>query len=294
MKSIENFVKLKKIEMAKHQSLKEQWVQNIIENHPELLGLGNLQLIKREKHQCSGGRLDFLMEDDDETRYTIEIQLGKTDPSHIIRAIEYWDKERNKNPNIEYKAVIIAEDITTRFFNVINLFGEGRIPIIAIKMTCVEIENDKYSLLFTKIIDKTVQENVDDDRDIISTDRKYWLNRSNDKNLNVVDEIFKIFYNINESTQKYELKYNKFYIGICKNSIANNFIYFKPNKQFVHVRIKSSKNSDTELQLDNTNFEYKYKDNYYDITVTKDNLKNDKDMNIICSMMKESLLEFDK
>lgn len=72
------------------------------------------------------------------------------------------------------------------------------------------------------------------------------------------------------------------------------FISFKPNKQFVHVRIKGSKNSDTEFQLGNTNFEYKYKDNYYDITVTKDNLKNDKDMNVICSMMKESLLELDK
>lgn len=34
------------------------------------------------------------------------------------------------------------------------------------------------------------------------------------------------------------------------------FISFKPNKQFVHVRIKGSKNSDTEFQLGNTNFEY--------------------------------------
>jgi hypothetical protein len=88
------------------------------------LGLGDLSLRQSEKRQQSGGRLDMLLQDDDsDTRYTVELQLGRVDETHIVRTIEYWDTERKRNPNYKYVAVIIAEDITNRFFNVISLFN---------------------------------------------------------------------------------------------------------------------------------------------------------------------------
>ena len=63
----------------------------------------------------------MLFEDvDGNTRYEVELQLGSTDETHIIRTIEYWDLERKRYPNYEHVAVIVAEDITTRFFNVIS------------------------------------------------------------------------------------------------------------------------------------------------------------------------------
>ncbi len=37
------------------------------------------------------GRLDLLLQDANQRRYEVEIQLGATDESHIIRTIEYWD-----------------------------------------------------------------------------------------------------------------------------------------------------------------------------------------------------------
>ena len=49
-------------------------------------------------------------------------QLGKTDESHIIRTIEYWDIERKRYPQYDHTAVIVAEEITSRFLNVIGLF----------------------------------------------------------------------------------------------------------------------------------------------------------------------------
>jgi hypothetical protein len=62
------------------------------------------------------GRLDLLLQDvDTNRRYEVEIQLGKTDESHIIRTIEYWDIERKRYPQYDHCAVIIAEDITSRF-----------------------------------------------------------------------------------------------------------------------------------------------------------------------------------
>ncbi len=62
-----------------------------------LLGLGDLQVIKRERIQASGGRIDFLMGDfESDIRYEIEVMLGPVDESHIIRTIEYWDVERQR------------------------------------------------------------------------------------------------------------------------------------------------------------------------------------------------------
>jgi len=78
--------------------------------------------------------LDLLFQDVESTRrYEVEIQLGSTDEAHIIRTIEYWDVERKRYPQYDHTAVIIAEDITTRFLNVINLFN-GAIPLVAIQM----------------------------------------------------------------------------------------------------------------------------------------------------------------
>src|SRR5579859_6132661 len=101
----------------------EAWLQQRILEDPAMLGLGDVSVIKREKKQSSGGRLDFLMLDAElDTMYEVEVMLGRLDESHIIRAIEYWDIERRSWPSREHSAVIVAEDITNRFFNVIGLF----------------------------------------------------------------------------------------------------------------------------------------------------------------------------
>ncbi len=97
--------------------LDEVWLQGEIARDPSLLGLGEVELLRKEKAQPSGGRIDFVMaEPGRETRYEIEVMLGETDPSHIIRTIEYWDMERQRYPTLEHRAVIVAEEITARFF----------------------------------------------------------------------------------------------------------------------------------------------------------------------------------
>ena len=89
---------------------------------PGLLGLGELEVKDVERMQPRAGRLDLLLQDPDSyRRYTVELQLGATDESHIIRALEYWDIERKRYPQYDYCAVLVAEDITSRFLNVIAL-----------------------------------------------------------------------------------------------------------------------------------------------------------------------------
>ncbi len=77
----------------------EKWLQELIRDEPSILGLGDLNVVQRERRQSSGGRIDFLMsEPETDTMYEIEIMLGRLDESHIIRTIEYWDIERRRWP----------------------------------------------------------------------------------------------------------------------------------------------------------------------------------------------------
>ncbi|MEL7500034.1 MAG: hypothetical protein AAFN77_20705 [Planctomycetota bacterium] len=117
-----SFAKHEKLTLAKDPAFDERWVQSLIEDDPSILGIGDtIRLLDRERVLQGGGRLDLLLADDDnDRRYEVELQLGKTDPSHIIRCIEYWDLERRKFPGYDHVAVIIAEDVTTRFLNVMR------------------------------------------------------------------------------------------------------------------------------------------------------------------------------
>ena len=84
------FIKPKRILLNKHPDYNERWIQNQIVEDPTLLGLGEDIIVKdEERHQPHAGRLDLLLQDTQNLRYEVEIQLGKVDESHIIRTIEY-------------------------------------------------------------------------------------------------------------------------------------------------------------------------------------------------------------
>jgi hypothetical protein len=130
----------------------EFWLQDQIVDNPSCLQLGDLELIYRERQQASGGRLDILLKDpEDDSMYEVEVMLGETNETHIIRTIEYWDHEKRKWPQREHFAVLVAETITRRFFNVIQLLSHA-IPIIAIQVNVVEADGKKI-LHFSKILD---------------------------------------------------------------------------------------------------------------------------------------------
>ena len=140
-------IPLKRVDLKAHPQLNEAWLQDQIAEDPSILGLGELELKDRERRQQSGGRLDLLLQNE-EQRFEVELQLGATDETHIIRTIEYWDVERKRDPQYDHVAVIVAEEITSRFFNVISLFN-GAIPIIAMQVAGYE-QPDGISLVFTR------------------------------------------------------------------------------------------------------------------------------------------------
>ncbi len=90
----------------------ESWLENEIEKDPTILRLGDVTIIERQRRQEKAGRLDLLLEDDSgDKRYEVELMLGPTDESHLIRTVEYWDIEHRKWPGYEHCAVLIAEDV---------------------------------------------------------------------------------------------------------------------------------------------------------------------------------------
>ena len=186
-------MKLEAISIKRSSTLNEKWVQDQIAEDPSILGLGDLVLKDKERIQQNAGRLDLLLQDPETLkRYEVEIQLGATDESHIIRTIEYWDIERKRYPQYEHAAVIIAEDITSRFLNVIQLFN-GTIPLIAMKVTAYKV-GDEYALTFVKVLDEMSLGLVDEDEPVAEpTDRAFWeTKRGTKKTLQATDSLLNL------------------------------------------------------------------------------------------------------
>ena len=273
-----NYMRPEKINLKNHPELNEKWVQEIIAQDPSIIGLGNLILKDKERIQPHAGRLDLLLQDEDATkRYETEIQLGKTDESHIIRTIEYWDIERKRFPQYEHCAVIVAEDITSRFLNVISLFN-GAIPLIAIQMNAIKV-GDNTSLMFTTVLDQLTLGFVDEDEEVSEvTDRNYWEQmRGTKQTVSMADEILELIKTISPD---FELKYNKFYIGLAKNGQPNNFIIFRPQKNIMRFELRIAKSEEIENKIESAGLDmldYDNKWGRYRIKLNKEDIKKNKD-----------------
>jgi len=269
---MENFIKLESISLKDHPEINEKWVQQKIIDYPSILGLGDLSVWKSEKIQQSGGRLDILLQDNDsDTRYTVELQLGKTDETHIIRTIEYWDNERKRNQNYRYVAVIIAEEITNRFFNVISLFN-GSIPIIAIQLKAIKYKNE-LGLDFTTVLGLVEPDDPDPPDD--SVDRTYWEKRASKETVKMADILLSF---IDGFVGGFDLKYNRPYIGLMQNGLAKNFVYFVPKRDSLIVNVRLEKADTVDKMIDNSDLDqlankktwYRFRLKHKDLAANKD------------------------
>lgn len=234
------FQKATSISLKAHDVYNEKWLQERLAEDPALLGLGDLVVKDIERRQPRAGRLDMLLTDPEtRDRYAVEIQLGATDEAHIIRTIEYWDIERSRYPQYEHVAVIVAEDITSRFLNVITLFNKA-IPLIAIQMRALEVAG-VLTLQATTVIDQMPLGTEDEDEPGQATDRKYWIGRGSPASVAQADAILLL---VNETSPGMELKYNKHYIGLARHGVADNLLTFKPRKEHLIVEFRIARSDE--------------------------------------------------
>jgi hypothetical protein len=221
------FRKSKPVSLKAHPVYNEKWLQSVLAEDPSLLGLGDLTVKDIERRQPRAGRIDLLLSDPEtNTRYEVEIQLGATDEAHIIRTIEYWDIEKSRYPQYEHVAVIVAEDITSRFLNVINLFNKT-IPLIAVQMRALEVDG-VLTLNATTVLDLVGLGTEEEDDPGQATDRKYWINRASQASVAVADGMLHL---VNQVTPGMTLKYNKYYIGLARDGVADNFLTFRARRE---------------------------------------------------------------
>jgi predicted transport protein len=267
VEAVLNFSKHEVISLKNHAEYNEKWLQNRIAEDPAILGLGDLELRDMERSQPHAGRLDILLQDEEDVRYEVEIQLGQSDESHIIRTIEYWDIERKRYPQYDHIAVIVAEEITGRFLNVIGLFN-GFIPLIALQLKAVKI-GDQLALVATKVLDVvTLGPDGTDGPPPVPTDRNYWLKKASKETVELADRLFEIVRGIDPSL---ELKYNKFYLGLSQNDRPNNFVSFTPQKSALRIRVRLGRSDEIDRMLDESGLEvleYDKKWGIYQIRLT--------------------------
>lgn len=238
------------------------------------------ELTTKERIHPKAGRLDLLLQDaESKRRYEVEIQLGKVDESHIIRTIEYWDIERKRYPQYDHCAVIIAEDITSRFLNVIGLFN-GFIPLIAIQMSAYQFSENEVSLIFTTVLDEVNLGLVEEDEETKEvTDRNYWETiKGTKQTVALADTLLEI---VKEFSPGLELKYNKYYIGLAKNGQPNNFAIFRAKKSSLLLEIRLKHSPEIQEKLDNAKLDtmdYDNKWGRYRIRVDKNDISKNKDL----------------
>lgn len=202
--------------------------------------------------------------------YQVEVMLGETDETHIIRTIEYWDNEKRRWPQRQHFPVIVAEHINRRFFNVIHLLSQS-IPIIAVQASLLDVAGQR-SLFFSKVLD--TYEEIDDGTslDDRTYNREYWTKRSR-WTLEAADALLALTQPVfGEAT----LNYLKYYVAVSVG--GNNYFWLhkrSSNKSLLGFRISQSLQSEAAELLDAKNIAYVKKPKSIRITVDRDMIAGD-------------------
>ncbi len=174
--------------------------------------------------------------------YEVETMIGDTDPDHIVRTIEYWDLVKRKWPQRQHYAVLVAERITKRFFNVIQILSDA-VPLIAIQANIVRSPHGE-SLHFTKILD--VYEEPDDETSVDggTYDESYWAKRSKET-LDAARYLHELTKDVYVDPK---LHFNKYSVCIASSGY-NQMVLRKRSRNNVLVELRYGNKRDEILEL---------------------------------------------
>ena len=261
----------------------ENWVQKRIVEDPSILGLGELFLEDEERIQQGAGRLDLLLYDrKSKSRYIVELQLGEVGGSHIIRAIEYWDKERKLRPQYNHYAVLVAEDFN-RFLNVIELFINKEIPLIVLQMQALKV-GEHLTLAFTRVLGKNMRVSgkkstlgvTGEDGKASPTDRAYWESKGTEETIVLMDEVLEIAHNFDPTL---EFRYNKARIVLACDGRPSEFMTFRPQKRGLRLGMKIEKSRKIDEMIDSSTLEnLGYTETHYRIRFDADTMKKEREI----------------
>jgi hypothetical protein len=251
----------------------EYWLRDLIYDNPTCIGLGDLEPVSKERIQSSGGRLDILLKNpEDDSMYEVEIMLGETDETHIIRTIEYWDNEKRRWPQRQHYAVLLAESITRRFFNVIQLLSQT-IPIIAVQVNMIESAGNK-SLHFSKILD-TYEEPDDGTGDGEVYDEAFWKKKAPW----TIEAARALLDAVGDMFEAPTVRFVKNYVAFTV--LGNNYFWFhkrSAKKSLFGFRILDEYLDEVSKLLDEQNISFVQKRNRFKFTCDGDFIGKNRDL----------------
>ena len=156
-------------------------------------------------------------------------------------------RKKKRYPQYDHCAVLIAEDITSRFLNVISLFN-GSIPLIALQMQALKV-GGKTTIVFTRVMDQLTRGLVDEDEEAEAApaDRPFWEKKASKGSLALVDQCLDMLKKLDPSLS---LKYNKHYIGLGRDGHPYNFVTFRPKRTTVTIEFKLPQSDDVDAMID--------------------------------------------
>ena len=228
------YVKGTRLWLKGHPEFSEAWLRDLIAEDPSVLGLGALELRASERSQPRTGRLDLLLQSSKAAkRYAVEITLGRVDGSHVIRCMEYWDTERKRFPGYDHCAVLVAEEVTARFLNILQLIN-GVVPMVVLQVSAVQVGH-QVVLSFTRLLDEVALGTEQED-DPGARSRPWWEGRSSAAALKLLDECLDL---LRELDPELAPSYQKSYIGVSQGNRPNNFVTFRPLRHGLRVEIRA-------------------------------------------------------
>ncbi len=258
---------------------KEKLIQKRIAEDSTLIGLHDVKLKAVEKIQING-RLDLQFKGTKaDTRYEVELQLGKLDNDHVMRCVHYWNHERQKHPQYKHYAMIIAEKIPDHILETIKLFN--------VSITVAEIHIDETN----NIIDHNIiYENVIEDEDLCVTngnnkddndkpyyDMDYLKSAWSEKSLAALYKICKLTREVNKETGR---NITKKYVGFTADDFYSfMFVESKEDSLIVKLVLDQSPETESIIREVGLKFEYvphKNKPWYYKIPMNEEDINEKK------------------
>ena len=138
-------------------------------------------------------------------------------------SLGYWDLEHrgDRESRFEHKAVIVAEDFSQRFFNVITLLNKV-VPMIAVKLSAFRV-NTQLCLNFVRVLDIT-EENSSEQNE--PTTRKDWEDCSSEDSMQILDNLVSL---MPSSAGKVRVKYNQSHVAVG-SARGTNFCWINPRR----------------------------------------------------------------
>jgi hypothetical protein len=150
---------------------------------------------------------------------------------------------------------------------------------------------DTVSLVFTTVLDQVQLGLVEEDEEVHEiTDRAYWEARGSKATVAMADELLEIVRGVDPSL---ELKYNKFYIGLARQGHPDNFVVFRPKKNYIRVEPRLDKDDPIEQKIEAAGLDVMdYDDRWsrYRIRLTKGDVK--KHLEVLTDLLSSSYKKF--